>query len=165
MSLILAIDPGPTESAWVLWDGRRVVAHGQQPNADVRDMLETSDIADSPTVAIEMIQSFGMAVGQETFTTCLWVGRFVQAWAYRVGNEPLLISRMTVKHHLCHTALAKDSNIRQALIDRLGAPGNKSAPGPTYGIHKDEWSALAVAITAADQLAATNDKDCRRRTA
>lgn len=38
-----------------------------------------------------------------------------------------------------------------ALIDRFGgkdaAIGRKATPGPLYGITKDLWSALAIAIT------------------
>jgi hypothetical protein len=47
---------------------------------------------------------------------------------------------------------AKDQNIRQALIDRLGPPGTKKNPGPTYGVTSHMWSALAVAVTAHDKL-------------
>ncbi|MBV8782506.1 MAG: hypothetical protein JO353_14005, partial [Phycisphaerae bacterium] len=51
---------------------------------------------------------------------------------------------------------AKDGNIRQALIDRFGptkerAIGKKKSPGPLYGMSGDCWSALAVAVTYADQ--------------
>jgi hypothetical protein len=42
---------------------------------------------------------------------------------------------------------AKDANIRQALIDKIGPQGTKKDPGPTYGISKDVWSALAIAVT------------------
>ncbi|MGH7470493.1 MAG: hypothetical protein ACRENP_21315 [Longimicrobiales bacterium] len=56
--------------------------------------------------------------------------------------------------HLCKNPKAKDQNIRQALIDLLGAPGTKKNPGPTYGISGDAWSALAIAVTARDQLGA-----------
>ena len=47
---------------------------------------------------------------------------------------------------------AKDSNIRQAVMDMYGsskevAIGNKKKPGPLYGVVKDIWSSLAIAIT------------------
>jgi len=43
---------------------------------------------------------------------------------------------------------AKDTNIRQALIDMIGPQGKKSCPGPTFGMSSHTWAALAVAITA-----------------
>ena len=57
--------------------------------------------------------------------------------------------------HLCGNNSAKDSNVRQALIDRFPRSGGgktpqigtKGDPGPLYGIKKDEWAALGVAIT------------------
>ena len=57
--------------------------------------------------------------------------------------------------HLCGSAKAKDSNIRQAIIDRYGGDpkrciGTKKAPGPLYGISADQWAALALALTAAE---------------
>jgi hypothetical protein len=59
--------------------------------------------------------------------------------------------RATVKAHLCRSAKAKDSNVRQALIDLFGgkenAIGTKKTPGPLYGISGDVWAALAVAVT------------------
>ena len=44
---------------------------------------------------------------------------------------------------------AKDSNIRQALIDKYGKPGTKKDPNLFYNdseqkVSKDIWSALAV---------------------
>ena len=57
---------------------------------------------------------------------------------------------------LCKNNRAKDKNIRQALIDRFGpgkaAIGTKKAPGPLYGLKSHLWSALAVAVVAADAL-------------
>jgi hypothetical protein len=107
-------------------------------------------IPDVDAVAIEQIASYGMPVGAEVFETVFWSGRFAEA-AYARMRRVTRIPRMEVKMHLCHNSRAKDANIRQALIDRLGAPGTKKAPGTTYGIKADEWAALAVAVTFSDK--------------
>jgi len=63
-----------------------------------------------------------------------------------------MLPRRAVKLALCGDSRAKDANIRQALIDRFGgsaAIGRKTAPGPLYGISRDVWSALAIAVTFA----------------
>ena len=58
--------------------------------------------------------------------------------------------RKDIKMNLCNTTRAKDSNIRQALIDRFGVPGTKKSPGMMYGLHKDMIQAFAVAVTYFD---------------
>jgi hypothetical protein len=62
-----------------------------------------------------------------------------------------LIFRKDIKLFLCGTMRAKDANIRQALIDKIGPQGTKKTPGPTYGIKSHTWAALAVAVFAAQQ--------------
>jgi hypothetical protein len=140
---ILALDPGPKESAFVLWDGARVIEAAHWPNADIRQVLigREYDFA-----ACEMIASYGMAVGREVFETCVWIGRFAE-----VAMRPVqLVYRRDVKLHLCHSPRAKDANVRQALIDRLGPQGTKKNPGPTYGMKSHLWAALAVGVFAWD---------------
>ena len=150
MTTLLALDPGNLESAWLLYDTAtgRPTSWAKQPNADL--LLTISDI-DADELVIEMVASYGMAVGAEIFDTCVWIGRFIERWhgPYR------LIYRPDVKLHLTQTRRAKDANVRQALIDRYGpgkavAIGLKATPGPLYGLSRDCWSALAVAVTAAD---------------
>ncbi len=144
---ILAIDPGTTYSGVVhLLNGRACDA-AVLPNADIIDLVEQAELFDIDTLAIEMIASYGMAVGREVFETCVWIGRFQQAW--RTPDEVRLVYRRDVKLHLCGSPKAKDPNIRQALIDLLGKPGTKKAPGGTYGVTSHAWAALGVAVTVA----------------
>lgn len=100
---------------------------------------------------IEMIASYGMAVGKEVFDTCVWIGRFKQK---SIENDiPVeYIYRKEEKMNICNSMKAKDSNIRQALIDRFGVVGTKKKPGWFYGFKKDIWSAYAVGITYIDKL-------------
>lgn len=147
---VLAIDPGNTESAYVILHGDRLVEFAKVENDVLRARLPFfRDEADK--LAIEMIASYGMAVGREVFDTCVWVGRYVEAW----GKAYTRVYRRDVKMHLCGNNAAKDGNIRQALIDRFGpgkdkAIGKKATPGPLYGVSADVWAALAVAVTFAD---------------
>ncbi|WP_244959259.1 hypothetical protein [Cupriavidus gilardii] len=149
---ILAIDPGTEESGWcVLADGR-VTLSGVMKNREVLRMLESTAGYDplNHTLAIEMIASYGMAVGREVFETCRWIGRFQQAW--HKPEAVRFVYRKDVKLHLCGSPRAKDANIRQALIDLLGPQGTKKNPGPTYGVKSHAWAALAVAVTAAENI-------------
>lgn len=152
---ILAIDPGTTQSAWVVYDGERPVRFGLEPNEAVLSMLRGADV---DRLALEMVASYGMPVGREVFETVLWSGRFLEA----AGVPETLVYRKDVKLHLCHSMRAKDANIRQALIDRFGgnkraAVGVKAAPGPLYGFRKDLWAALGVAVTWWDTKRESDD--------
>jgi hypothetical protein len=154
--MILALDPGPTETGWALYDVGRVLASGVNANGLVLGMLQFRslgpDLPKPERVAVEMIASYGMAVGREVFETCVWIGRFQQAW--HSPDEVLKVYRKDVKLHLCGNPRAKDPNIRQALLDRLGPQGTKKAPGPTYGVKSHAWAAVAVAVTATETRAA-----------
>ncbi len=148
---ILAIDPGPTQSAFVLFDGERIVRHLKSDNAMLCDAIMTRCL-DADEMVIEKIASYGMPVGAEVFETVFWSGRFAQAF-YAHLKPVYRIERLKVKMHLCRDSRAKDGNIRQSLIDRFGPPGAKKAPGVLYGISGDVWAALAVAVTWWDQHA------------
>jgi hypothetical protein len=157
---MIAIDPGSSESAWVMYVDGALIEHRKESNFDVLERLRFEWEDTGEFLAIEMIASYGMAVGKEVFDTCVWIGRFAEAWQRR-GWRVDLVYRKDVKLFHCETSRANDSNIRAALIDRYGpgkdkAIGKKASPGPLYGLVGDEWSALAVALTAeGKQLAAT----------
>ena len=143
VSTILALDPGPEKTGWVHYGAGRVLSAGISPNADV---LAKCINTYAHLLAIEMVASYGMPVGREVFETCVWIGRLIQAWPGH--DEVRLVYRQDVKLELCGTARAKDLNVRQALIDRIGRPGTKRNPGPTYGVSGHMWAALGVAVVA-----------------
>lgn len=146
---ILALDPGPEQTGFVLYDhGNHIAESGVDLNQNI--LMRFGTYTGALTLAIEMIASYGMAVGKETFETCVWIGRFQQAW--RNPDAVRRVYRREVKLHLCQSMRAKDTNIRQALIDRLGPVGTKKNPGPLYGVSGHAWAALAVAVTVADSL-------------
>jgi len=154
---ILAIDPGTEKSGVIMFDREnKVEPIWHQSVMDNGDLIEyILTYGDRIRhLAIEQIRSYGMAIGATTLDTVEWSGRFIQCFIYATHYDDniLRIPRLEIKVHLCGTARAKDANIRQALIDRLGPPGTKKNPGPTYGISSHMWSALAVAVTAHDKL-------------
>jgi hypothetical protein len=168
--ILLAIDPGPTESAYVVYDAAvaRPLAWDKADNESVKDIIQGRAVplvrgsealaARHDRVAIEMVASYGMAVGAEVFETVLWTGIFSEASRGRCGAYPQRVYRRAVKLHICGSSRAKDANVRQAIIDRYGpgkerAIGLKASPGPLYGMTGDCWAALAVAITAAEVAA------------
>jgi hypothetical protein len=159
---ILAIDPGPTESAWCLYAPSHPPTWAKWSNDELLERLQTAEPpfdGRAPCTVIEAVASYGMAVGKEVFETVFWTGRFYETIRRTEGVEPHRMFRMAVKMHLCHSAKANDSNIRQALIDRFGpgkaaAIGVKKSPGPLFGFAKDGWAALALAVTFADTVAA-----------
>lgn len=154
MFVILAIDPGYTQSAWVEFESGVPIAFGLEPNAIVLDRIRQTAAAE---LAIEVVKSYGMAVGEEVFVTCQWTGRFIQDWYDATAPDwrPVRrVPRREVKMYLCGRSSATDSNVRMALLDKYGpgkplAQGTKAAPGPLYGVKKDIWAALGVAVTAA----------------
>jgi hypothetical protein len=153
---VLAIDPGNELSAAVIWDGAHVAEFWKLPNdtafARIREASVYTDYC-----AIERIACYGMAVGAEVFETCVWTGRFMEAYG---SDRVERIERMKVKMHLCHSPRAKDGNVRQAILDRFGgkdrAVGKKAAPGPLYGVSGDVWAALGVALTSLDRRASAS---------
>lgn len=109
-------------------------------------------------MAIEMIASYGMPAGASLFETCVWIGRFWQV-AVETGWTCQKVYRKDVKLWLCGTNRAKDSNVRQALLDKFPRTGGgktpqvgtKKQPGPLFGFAGDMWAALAVAMYALDK--------------
>lgn len=159
--MILAIDPGTTESAYVLYQTGKLIGFDKVRNMDLLTIIANVKSGSTELMAIEMPACYGMAVGRSVFETCRWVGIFQQAFGL---SKTHLVYRKQVNHengvdsvcmHLCKNNRAKDANVRQAILDRYPATGGgkvpqigiKSKPGALYGVSKDVWAAVAVAIT------------------
>jgi hypothetical protein len=168
---VLAIDPGSERSAFVAYSSAGLGAFAKLSNSELLAHVRLNsggikwgyELSRTHHLAIEMIASYGMPVGREVFETCVWIGRFVEAWR----GPHTFVYRGDVKLHLCGTKRAKDPNVRAALIDRFGpgrdkAIGTKKQPGPLYGVTADVWAALAVAVTFTDARKPTHDRESPR---
>lgn len=156
--MIIAIDPGNKESAYVMIrDGMKPVDFGKYENRELLNMITLPGLPNKATVVIEMVASYGMAVGKEVFDTCVWIGRFSQA-AESAGMTVQYIYRAEEKMALCGNMRARDANIRQALIDKYArhdlknGKGTKANPDWFYGFKADIWAAYAVAHTYCEKM-------------
>ena len=161
IEVILAIDPGCLESGYLFWavKERSILNFGKVKNEEVEDILRTS-LYDA--CVVEKVQSYGMGAGAELFETCFFTGRISA-----ISDVPIeRVSRKTVVAHHCGDAKGNDKTVRAALIERFGEPSVKVQTGVSargkplleerrgklYGITKDVWSALAIAVWKADKL-------------
>lgn len=150
--ILLAIDPGNETSGVILMkeDGRILEAYSKYENEELVLALREG-IFKADHVAIEMIASYGMAVGSDIFETCVFIGRIIEASQFPFS----LIYRKDVKLCLCYSLKAKDSNIRRAILDlypktgggKVPEVGIKSNPGELFGVSSHAWAALAVGLT------------------
>jgi hypothetical protein len=164
---ILGVDPGNTATGWALVDAEtlRPLAIGKQNNelAYVAMIESCSKLMEEHPegleiyIAIEMIASYGMAVGREVFDTCVWIGQLKERFRGWLANVDLrYVYRKEEKLTICNSPRANDSTIRQSLIDRFAygeknyGKGTKKNPGWFYGFRADIWAAYAVAVTYHD---------------
>lgn len=156
--MVLAIDPGNIQSAYCLLDSKtyKPIEFGKLDNNDL--LKQISIFKDIECIVVEKVASYGMAVGKEVFDTCEWYGRFIQK--YCDTHEDFKINyvyRREEKLNLCGSMKAKDTNIRQSLIDRFAkhdfknGKGTKKNPDWFYGFKADIWMAYAVGVTYLDR--------------
>lgn len=165
--MILSIDPGNTYSAYSLLNNDlKPVRFGKVLNEELLEIINEILLLEKQSdgtfkcnvdyAVIEMVASYGMAVGKEVFETCVWIGRFYQAIHEQGNIKSHLIYRKEEAMNLCNSMRAKDSNIRQALIDRFAkhdlknGKGTKKNPDWFYGFKADIWAAYAVGVTFHD---------------
>ena len=153
---IIAIDPGNTESAYVVWDGINLHKFNKVANYKIYDIMAC--FLGDYVMVMEQVACMGMPVGEDVFETVFWSGKFCHEWDCK-GMEYYRIKRSVIKMHLCQSMRAKDSNIVTALVDRFDperkfgkyGKGTKKNPEFFYGFSKDIWQAFALAVTWYDQ--------------
>lgn len=130
---LLAIDPGNEKSAWCVLQDGVPVEFAKEPNEDLRRRLRLREFkcglatsGEYTDLIMEMMAPRGMPTSAEEMRALWWAGRLVESWCHLSGTSHE-VTRLAVKIHICGRANAKDSNIRQALIDKFG--GNSVAIG------------------------------------
>lgn len=173
---IMAIDPGTTESAYVILDDQYQIISADKVGNDVI----LSIIADAPgldAVIIEDIEprysstdrsAAGAVMGQSTIETIKAFGRFSWQASLRglmVGSifrrderSCLIPTKRNGLPPLPETAPKHaDGQIRASLIRRFArhdqerGRGTKANPDTFFGFHGDMWQAMAVGVTWLDR--------------
>lgn len=137
--MIYALDPGK-ESALIAFDGRTIHFKKIMDESELLSVLRRSGKSLSGNrILIELIGHYGkgMPAGRDVFDTCILIGRCVEICEAHNAKVELVL-RATIKANLCGKSNAKDSNVRQALIDRYSKETLK-------GVVKHLWAAMAVA--------------------
>lgn len=160
MPRVLAIDPGPRHSAYVIIDqDLDILTFGFCDNEDVECVVGTPTYTE---MAIESVRSYGQMVGNSTFDTSYWEGKLCgiaqcnKRPFYRYGRKNILTQMFGSSTYRSDSGAIKsykDSDVRAGVISRykpVGAGktpqvGTKKNPGPLYGMSSHMWSALAVA--------------------
>jgi hypothetical protein len=139
--LIIGIDPGTKQSAYVAWNGQHVFDLATVENWKVVRYLRT--IPHDACVCVENIEPYGMNVGREVLETMFWIGRFYQAARDTVGPKQVSrLPRRAVKKHLGLKPGAGDKDVRAALVRAL-----EHNPIEWYDLRSHQVSALAIAVT------------------
>ena len=147
---ILAIDPGTTQSGFTVWDGTEILDCGKIDNDVMLDYI-TSKSYD--VLTIEKIVSYGKSVGQSTFDTVFWCGRFYQVAIQADIKTEMVIRREVRLYHCDNDTKAKDANVIQALKDRFepGLQPRKKPKGILRNLKADAWQAFGLAVYLYDQ--------------
>ena len=160
--MILGIDPGCELSAYCLceYDTLKPVSFAKIPNSELIDkvipMINDNAIQ---AVAVELIQSYGMAVGKEVFETCYFIGKLCDRIQRNTSIKQIRrIYRKDEKLAIVGNLKANDTIIRHTLIDMFAKHDLKNGNGTVknkdwfYGFKADCWSAYAVCYTAKMQI-------------
>lgn len=117
---VLGVDPGPENSAYALVTGDQQVLHAEKVGND--SLIERIRQDPPAHVAIESIQSYGMAVGRSVFDTCFFIGEVIRT-CKDAGIPFTLYPRPEYTRRICGAVKVNDAVLRQALLLRFGGDG------------------------------------------
>lgn len=157
---ILALDPGPEKTGWVLYDGGEPVKWGCDPNHAVLALRFYKDYQ-SPHVAIEEVVSYGLGFDKHLRDTIAWAATFAYAYG---GAEAVSAStgrvtwvpRAAVKRHFgVAQGQNVDSSVRKAIIDHYGGRKAIAPPAKCSACHGRGKTGRGNARTTCDTCSGT----------
>jgi len=162
--IILGIDPGPEDSAAVVYDTATKIilwksdtVTGKHLNTQLLGFFMAWQNRFTFTqIVIESMDCRGVPLNHWVRETLIWIGRFKEkllGWGYTEEQITLLLPTK-IRSTLCGTSKCTLKDEKEVIIDHLDpmrrfgqhGKGTKKAPGPFYGFTKDLWQAMAVVV-------------------
>ena len=146
---IIGIDPGPEFSALVEWDGEKFIDKAYMLNVDI---LYHLSVVSPCTIGIEQIRGYGLSVGNSTFDTCFWSGKFALQ-GEMCKSKVFMIPRIDVLTHFNIPRKGSDRWLKEKLVDEYPttfkqAKRNKSGSLSVKGWNDHHYAAFGIAIVA-----------------
>lgn len=125
--MILSIDPGNRYTGVVIYDhDTETVPYKNIFENDneglitfLRSMAPPFSEYSISDIVVEGIKSYGQAVGDDVFSTCMWIGEIRRVC--KDHNLPFqLVIRKTYITYLTGSPKCKDTNVRASLVERWG---------------------------------------------
>lgn len=169
MLTMLAIDPGTTQSAYAMVRGDySIISAAKVENDDVLRLVQIGDYDEMVIECMEARHVQNGVIGAETYDTCYWIGRYMQAAidrgkpvnrVYRADERKRLIptKKNKMQPHPASVGKTADAQIRATLIRRFAKHDFKNGKGKAtckdtfYGFARDMWSAYAVGVVHLDK--------------
>ena len=135
---ILAVDPYPERSAWVIYNciEERLISYGMERNGTI--LFTIRDLDRQVGNLVIGMTSVDRMPAYDVCWAYIWAGRFIEAFT---GPYTLLYYE-EIELNLCGGS--KGCDVKQALLKRLN--GLDTA----HSVDKDIWFALAIAVTYGD---------------
>lgn len=160
MITLFSIDPGESESGWILLDVDTInkkimiIDRYHSVNKDIFKMILKFSVTNPRIIiVIEDIVSYGLPIGISTIETIKYIGRFHQKALDLNLKNIYFIDRPAIKLSLCNARNAKDGNVIRSLKNRFGEFGTIKNQQPLYklkgmpsGMLNHVWSALALGV-------------------
>ena len=177
---ILAIDPGTTLSAYALIrDDYSIISAAKVPNEELLTLVKGGEWSEMVIECMEARHVVNGVIGAETYDTCYWIGRYMQAaidlgktvhQIYRAQERSRLVptKKNKLPKHPAHVGQSADSQIRATLIRRFAQHDMKNGKGTAknkdvfYGFARDMWSAFAIGVVHLDIVKEEALKRARR---
>ena len=178
----LAVDPGTTESAYCgMNSDYSLIAAAKVKNERLMQLINLGgydaiviECMEARTLNVKKFDPDGKTpppqkIGDETYETCIWIGRFMEAAirrnmavyrVYRSEERSTLVPSKKNKLPPFEGPVPKsiDAQIRMALIrrfakhDKKNGKGRKNCPDVFYGFKTDMWNAFAVGVVHLDRM-------------